>query len=52
MNLFMEAAKLGNPNAFLFLDSKSKIDYEKMKQVAELGSADAIKILAKTNSTA
>ena len=36
-NYFLEAAKLGNPNALLFL-SKEGASPEQMKQAAELGS--------------
>lgn len=51
INYFLEAAKLGNPNALLFLN-KEGADPEQVKQAAELGSPQALKILAKTNTTA
>lgn len=51
INYFLEAAKLGNPNALLFL-SKEGASPEQMKQAAELGSAEALKMLAKTGTTA
>jgi hypothetical protein len=42
---------LGNPNALLFLN-KEGASQDHMKQAAEMGSSDALKLLAKTNTTA
>jgi TPR repeat protein len=50
-NYFLEAAKLGNANALLFLNKETP-SQEHMKQAAEMGSTEALKLLAKTRSTA
>ena len=48
----LEAAKMGNPTAFIFMNKQSQKDKTVIKQAAQLGSRDAIKLLAKTNTTA
>jgi hypothetical protein len=47
----LEAAKLGDANAFIFMNKHTKKDREIIKQAAQLGSQDAMKMLARTSST-
>jgi len=43
---------MGNSNAFIFLNKEEKKDNKVIKEAAQLGSEEALKLLAKTNSTA
>ena len=43
---------MGNPTAFIFMNKQSEKEKNILKQAAQLGSRDAVKILAKTNTTA
>ena len=47
----MEAAKMGNPTAFIFLNKQQSKERTVIKQAAQLGSQDALKLLARTNTT-
>jgi hypothetical protein len=48
----LEAAKLGNPNAFIFMNKEPRKDKSTVWQAAQLGSPEALKILAKTSTSA
>ena len=43
---------MGNPTAFIFMNKQSQKQKNVIKQAAQLGSHDAVKLLAKTNTTA
>jgi hypothetical protein len=48
----MEAAKLRDPNALIFLNGQCHHESVIIQQAAELGSVDAMNLLARTNKVA
>lgn len=49
-NYYLEAAKLGDSNAFVFL-GQDPHDPDSLRKAAELGSSQALKILARTSAS-